>query len=155
MKLIRNIVNGAAAGAAGTSILNAVTYLDMAVRGRPASETPEKAVETLADRAGHPVPGEGETKQNRLAGLGPLSGLLTGIGIGSVAGFGDPILRRIAAPAGALVVGLGAMLATDLPMARLQLTRPQDWSLADWLSDLVPHLAYGAATYATLRRLND
>jgi hypothetical protein len=36
---------GAAAGAAGTTALNTVTYLDMAVRGRPTSSTPEDIVE--------------------------------------------------------------------------------------------------------------
>ena len=39
------ILRGAAAGAAGTTALNVVTYLDMAIRGRPASDTPERSVE--------------------------------------------------------------------------------------------------------------
>ena len=38
------MLRGAAAGAAGTTALNVVTYLDMAVRGRPASSTPERTV---------------------------------------------------------------------------------------------------------------
>ena len=33
--LARTIAAGAAAGAAGTTVLNAITYLDMAVRARP------------------------------------------------------------------------------------------------------------------------
>ena len=32
----RGLLRGAAAGAAGTTALNTVTYLDMVVRGRPA-----------------------------------------------------------------------------------------------------------------------
>ena len=35
-----NMLKGAVAGAAGTTVLNAVGYGDMAVRGRPASSTP-------------------------------------------------------------------------------------------------------------------
>ena len=34
------LLAGIAAGAAGTTALNATTYLDMALRGRPASRTP-------------------------------------------------------------------------------------------------------------------
>lgn len=49
---LRGLMAGAAAGAAGTTALNAVTYLDMAWRARPASQTPEQAVEKLAERAG-------------------------------------------------------------------------------------------------------
>jgi hypothetical protein len=36
----KGVLRGAAAGAAGTTALNAVTYLDMVVRGRPASDAP-------------------------------------------------------------------------------------------------------------------
>ena len=35
---------GAVAGAMGTAALNAVTYLDMAVRGRPSSQVPAHTV---------------------------------------------------------------------------------------------------------------
>ena len=49
--MIGPILRGAAAGAAGTTALNAVTFLDMAVRGRAESETPKRTVEALADRA--------------------------------------------------------------------------------------------------------
>ncbi len=47
-ELLRSALLGAAAGAAGTTALNAVAYLDMAVRGRPASSTPEDTVERLS-----------------------------------------------------------------------------------------------------------
>ncbi len=82
--LTRLALLGAAAGAAGTTALNVVTYLDMAVRGRPASSTPEQTVEKLSEKAHVPVPGEGDTRQNRLQGLGPLTGLVAGIGSGVV-----------------------------------------------------------------------
>lgn len=47
---------GLAAGAAGTTVLNAVTYLDMVARGRPASTTPEDAVRALSDKTGVSIP---------------------------------------------------------------------------------------------------
>ena len=50
--LRRAFLAGAAAGAAGTTALNGVTYLDMAVRGRPASSTPEDTVDRLAEAVG-------------------------------------------------------------------------------------------------------
>ncbi|HJQ00753.1 MAG TPA: hypothetical protein VJ851_04065 [Jatrophihabitans sp.] len=155
MNPIRTVARGVIAGAVGTTALNAVTYLDMAVRARPASEIPQQAIETMASRAGHPVPGTGAQKQNRLAGLGSLSGIATGVGIGMLAGLGRPVLSRLPAPIAALAIGVAAMVATNGSLVRLGLTDPRQWSWADWLSDLVPHLAYGAAGYATLRALED
>jgi hypothetical protein len=45
----RYVVDALLAGAAGTAALNAVTYADMAVRGRAASQTPQRSVRRLAD----------------------------------------------------------------------------------------------------------
>ncbi len=78
------VLAAAAAGAAGTTALNTVTYLDMAVRGRSASSTPETKVGKLSEKAHVPVPGDGDPRQNRLQGLGPLTGLVAGIGCGVV-----------------------------------------------------------------------
>ena len=147
------ILAGAAAGAAGTAALNAVTYMDMTVRGRPASDTPERTVEKLADSAGVAVPGEGEARDNRLTGLGSLSGIATGVGVGAAFG----VLRRLGLRPptllGAAVVALSAMAATDSSMASMGISDPRTWSAADWLADLLPHLAYGLVTYATLQAL--
>lgn len=90
MSLVRGVLIGAAAGAAGTTALNAVTYLDMVARGRPTSSTPEATVEKLADKAHVPVPGEGDARQNRVAGLGPLTGLVAGVGWGPGCGWPAP-----------------------------------------------------------------
>jgi hypothetical protein len=54
---------------------------------------------------------------------------------------------------GALLTGGGAMLGANGPMAVLKVSDPRSWSRADWLSDVVPHLAYGAVTSAALRGL--
>src|SRR3954469_1518635 len=79
-------LRGAAAGAAGTTALNVVSYLDMVIRGRPASSTPERTVEQLADRVHVPIPGEGDARANRVQALGALTGLVAGVGIGKLAG---------------------------------------------------------------------
>jgi hypothetical protein len=139
------VVRGAAAGAAGTAALDAVTYLDMAVRGRPASSTPEDTVEKVASAAGVRVPGDEQTRKNRLAGLGPLAGIATGVGVGAVAGL---LARtgRLSWPALAGVIGGGAMAGANAPMIALGITDPRRWGVAGWLSDVLPHVAYGVVT---------
>jgi len=148
--MIKALLRGAAAGAAGTTALNAVSYLDMARRGRPASDMPEKAADKLAELAGHPVEGSGEVLQNRLVGLGALSGIATGVSVGAVAGFLRPIVLRLGPVFGPLLIGGAAMAASDLPLVKLGLTDTKEWSSTDWVSDVVPHLAFGIAAYATL-----
>lgn len=151
--LIVNVAAGAAAGAAGTTALHAVTYLDMALRGRPPSSVPEQAVERLSRLAHVPVPGAEAIRAHRLTGIGALLGVATGVALGAAAG----VLRggglRLPYPLGALLTGGGAMLLANGPMSVLGITDPRVWTRADWLSDVVPHIAYGAVTSATLRAL--
>jgi hypothetical protein len=148
------LLAGAAAGAAGTASLNAATYLDMTVRGRAASSTPQQTVEVVEDRLPVSVPGEGEARENRVSGLGSLSGIVTGVGIGAAFG----VLRRAglrpSLPVGAVLVGLAAMASTGASMVRLGVSDPRTWSAADWLSDLVPHLIYGGVTYGVLQAVD-
>jgi hypothetical protein len=150
--MVKGLFRGAAAGAAGTTALNAVTYLDMALRARPASETPQQAVAKIAEQAGIDVPGDSAQKQNRLNGLGPLAGIVTGVGIGATAGLLSPIIGRLPTLAGATLLGAAAMAGSNLPLTRLGLTDPSTWSAVDWLSDVVPHLVYGLVTYPMLKR---
>lgn len=150
--MFATIVRGALAGAAGTTALNAVTYADMAWRARPASSTPQRAVDDLARRSGHPVPGEGEAHRNRLEGLGPLAGIATGVGIGVAAGLLRPVLLHMPAPLAALLLAGAAMAGSTGPLVKLDLTDVSSWSLDDWLTDGIPHLAYGIVTLAALRR---
>lgn len=144
------MLRGAAAGAAGTTALNAVTYLDMAVRGRATSSTPEDTVEKLAQTAHVRIPGEGETRENRKQGLGPLLGLAAGIGVGVLGGLARASGHRSARPVGIALTTLGVLVVANGPMTALGITDPRTWSSADWISDLVPHLAYGVAVRTTM-----
>jgi hypothetical protein len=139
-------LRGAAAGAAGTTALNVVTYLDMVVRGRAASSTPERTVEKVAEIAHVPIPGEGEKRTNRVQALGALTGLVAGIGAGGLVG----VARAAGFRAGTLLTTLTILVATNGPMTVLGITDPRTWSATDWLSDLVPHLAYSAVITTTM-----
>lgn len=152
--LVSGWARGAAAGAAGTTALNVVTYLDMAVRGRPASSTPEDTVVKLADKVGVAVPGDDDVRANRLAGLGPLSGLLAGISTGELIGVARAAGWRPRLGVTAAASALAAMIAGNGPMTVLGITDPRTWAAKDWLSDIVPHLAYGAVTAWVLHGLD-
>lgn len=151
--LLGAVGRGALAGAAGTTVLNAVTYLDMATRARPASSTPEETVKKLSDAAGVQIPGEGEQQQNRISGLAPLMGIATGVGVGVLAGLARWRGWRAPGALDGLVIGALVMAASDLPMTGLGITDPRTWKAADWASDAIPHAAYGWATSAVLSRL--
>jgi hypothetical protein len=144
------VLRGAAAGAAGTTALNAVTYLDMTVRGRGTSSTPEQTVEALADKAHVQIPGDEETRSNRVQGLGPLTGLAAGIGVGVLAGLARAAGLRTPPLAGTALTTAVVLVASNGPMTVLGITDPRTWSATDWVSDLVPHLAYGAVVKTTM-----
>lgn len=148
-------LRGALAGAAGTTALNAVTYLDMAVRGRGTSDTPERLVERAAGAAGVSIPGDGDERDNRLAGLGPLSGTAVGVVVGAVYGALDRALARrgraVPAPVEIAAIGATAMALSDVPLTVLGISDARTWAAKDWLADGVPHLAYAVVTYAGIR----
>ena len=143
-------LRGAAAGAAGTTALDAVTYLDMTVRGRPASSTPERTVEKLAEKAHVQIPGDDEKRSNRVQGLGPITGLAAGVGIGVAVGLVRAAGYRSQPLVGTLLTTLGVLVATNGPMTVLGITDPRTWSAIDWTSDIVPHLAYAAVVKTTM-----
>ncbi|MCX4391024.1 hypothetical protein OG777_29425 [Micromonospora peucetia] len=145
------LADGAIAGAVGSVALNMVSYLDMVVRARPASSTPEKTAGRLAGVA-HVDLGPEDRAANRRSGLGPL----LGYGIGVAAGLGYALLargRRMPLPLAAGVLGGGVMTMSDGSMTLLGVTDPRSWRRSDWLADIVPHLAYGVAAAATWNRL--
>lgn len=152
--MFRELGSGMIAGAVGTTALDAATYVDMALRGRPASSTPQQTVDALAERFRRPVPGEGKTRDNRRAGLGAVSGIATGVAVGAAFGALRGLGVRLPVPVGAVLIGAAAMAATDLGMALLGVTDPRTWPVSSWLADAVPHLAYGAVTAVALRALS-
>jgi hypothetical protein len=46
------------------------------------------------------------------------------------------------------------MAAANGPMVVLGITDPRTWSAADWISDVLPHLAYGAVVTTTMGALD-
>jgi len=152
--LSRGALRGAAAGAAGTTVLNAVTYLDMVLRGRGTSSTPEDTVEKLSDKIHVPVPGEGDERDNRVSGLGALTGIVSGVGIGGLLGVIRAAGWRPGILAGSTAATLGALLGTNGPMTALGITDPRTWPPSSWVSDVVPHLAYGVVTACVVAGLD-
>ncbi len=114
-------------GAAGTTTLNVITYLDIAVRGRATSSTPERTVEAMARLFGLTVPGSGDVLANRISGLGALTGYAAGIGMGVILGVAYALGWR----PGLLVASAIALIGTNGPMTVLGVTDPLTWSLAD------------------------
>lgn len=148
-------LRGAAAGAAGTTALNAATYLDMAVRGRGSSRAPQNLVEAVANRADVKIPGQGDERDNRLAGLGPLAGIGVGVMVGAAAGLVLGGLRKrgisVPAPVPVVLIGAAAMALSDVPLKQFGISDPSAWAAADWAADAVPHLLYGLVTYAAIQ----
>ena len=144
------VLRGAAAGAAGTTALNVVTYLDMVVRGRTASSTPERTVEKLAETAHVQIPGHGQERANRVQALGALTGLAAGTGVGALVGLARAAGFHPSRPVATVLVTGGVLVGTNGPMTVLGITDPRTWSAADWISDVVPHLAYGAVVATTM-----
>ncbi|WP_327242495.1 hypothetical protein [Streptomyces sp. NBC_01320] len=150
---LRGLLAGAAAGAAGTTTLNAVGYLDMVIRGRGESTTPEVTVERLSGAFHVPIPGDRDVRKNRVKGLGPLTGMAAGVGMGALLGLalscgwrpGNAVLTATATT--------GALIGTNGPMTVLRVTDPRTWSRSDWVADIVPHVAYALVTVAVVRRL--
>ena len=151
--MFKTVLRGIAAGAVGTTALDAATYADMAMRGRPSSSIPAQSVEKLAGQTGVEIPGEGETRENRVGGIGALLGIGTGISAGVAASFLGPVVRRVPLPVAGVLIGGMAMAGSDVPLVQMGLTDPSSWSTSDWLSDALPHLAYGVAAVWTLRAL--
>ena len=166
--MANRIVAGLAAGAAGTLALNVTSYLDMLVRGRPASELPAKVAGRIADEVGMPLhfdPSESAqangdggdssaaAERNRQEALGALLGYANGLAIGLTYAIVRLILPRPPTWLAGAALGSLAMAASDFPATRLGLTDPKTWSGADWMADVVPHMAYGVAAAFTFEAI--
>ena len=160
--MANRIAAGLVAGAAGTLALNVAGYLDMLVRGRAASRLPADVAGKLAEEIGLPLdfdiepgsPGsdddEDDDLDSRLASrqeaLGALLGYANGLGIGVAYGMLRLVLPRPPSWLAGAALGSLAMAASDYPATKLGLTDPHTWSSADWMADVVPHMAFGVVT---------
>src|SRR2546430_16499213 len=135
---MRALTRGLIAGAAGTTALDAVSYLDMVVPGRPASTTPQRRAQRLAELM-HVDLGKGEQGDNHASGLGALLGYATGAGVGMAYCLFTGGRGRW--PLSAVVLSGLALVASNTPMTLLGVTDPREWMVTDWVADVVPHLA--------------
>ena len=153
---MKHVSHGLYAGAVGSTVLNAITYCDMALTGRPASKAPAEVVRRLAEQIGWKQLAQSDDTatidiQNKRQALGALLGIAVGVGIGGVWGISRPILSMLPLFIQAPCIGVSAMAASDVPLARLGVSDPKTWSSSDWLRDVLPHIGYGVAVALILR----
>src|SRR4051812_35729646 len=122
------IGRGLAAGAAGTTALTAVTYADMAWRGRAPSRVPEELVERVLASLGVALPGSRAEVGHRTTALAAVAGIGTGLAVGVLASLARSTGVRASAPVGAVATGATAMAAANVPLAALGVTNPRNWS---------------------------
>jgi hypothetical protein len=146
------LVAGVLAGTAGTLALEATSYADMLWRGRPPSELPATTVRVFLRRRGITLGADGndERDRHRESALAALGGYAVGLSVGIAGGLALPVAQRLPRPVLALALGALAMAAGNLGPILAGTTDPTEWDLPAWLSDVVPHVAYGAAAAATL-----
>jgi hypothetical protein len=71
-------------------------------------------------------------------------------------GVGVSVVRaagvRLPSPLSEVATSAAAMVAGNASAVSLGVTDPRTWTVADWVSDVVPHLAYGITASAALRQ---
>ena len=68
---------------------------------------------------------------------------MVGLGVGAVYRLVRLGLRGVSEPRAGVVLDLAAMAGGDVPATVLGLANPARLSLSSWVSDSIPHLAYG------------
>lgn len=149
------LLKGVLAGAVGTLALNAATYADMVVRGRPVSTVPDDSVRRSAERLGiDALLGTDDAASHRRQALGALGGYAVGTTVGALYGLLRPrrarsaLAETVALAGAAMVVGNAGAVAT-------QATDPRRWTFTDWMADIIPHLCYGIAAVGSWRVVGD
>jgi len=156
---MRGLILGAIAGAAGTMALDITSYVDVAVRGRNSSGMPAEVIRRLAVKAGIaalsvPTDDADAATKNRRGALGALAGYKIGILLGAVYGAASyPASSERGILLRSIALGALAMAASDVPATLLEITDPATWSAGDWISDIVPHAAYGLVTAAVFEAI--
>ena len=142
----RGPLAGAVAGAVGTLTLDIVSYADMYAQGRAASSLPGDVAARVAGMVGIDLTGDDDASKNRRTALGAMLGYATGIVVGAAYGVAR---RKPGTSRGALRLGAAAMGVANGPMVAQGLTDPRKWGTKGWISDIVPHVAYGVVTART------
>jgi hypothetical protein len=147
---------GAIAGAAGTLALDAITYGDIVLRGRPPSTMPAEMIRRLAEKAGiapfgKPDDDVDETVRNRRNGLAALSGYVIGLSVGAAYGVLRPLTSKMPLMLQLVTLTTLMMIASDGPAAIVGATDPKTWGPSGWISDLVPHVGYALVATCVFR----
>jgi len=157
--IARHVIDGVIAGAAGTALLDATTYADMAVRCRPPSELPQKMVTEFAKIAGgrqlsKPPEELSEEQQHRRSGLAGLIGYADGFGVGALFGLVRPAMRDVSWFWAGLGLAALTMMLSEGTATVLKQTDPRKWGAAGWIADAVPRVLYGWVTALTYDHLS-
>jgi len=138
---VRAIVSGIAAGAAGTAVLDATSYADMAIRARPSSKVPKQVVKEFARWSGVQ-----RLPRARAQGLSMLLGYADGFGTGLVFGTLRPRMRAVPWFVAGLGLAAVSLVISEGTATAMGKTDPRQWGLSGWLSDIVPRALYGCVT---------
>ncbi len=146
---------GLLAATAGTIALDAVSYADMLLRGRPASELPTEVVKKLAPLVGWTdILADDEATANKRSALGALLGYANGMAAGAVYGAIRPAFRWVPWPIAGLILG-GATLVTSEGLAtQLGATDWSTWSAGEWIADIIPRSIYGLTVAAVIEAID-
>ncbi len=150
-----SIGSGFLGAAVGTIALDVASYVDMAVRGRPASTLPTEVVKKLAAPVGATaLLADDEATKNRQSGIGALLGYAEGLAIGTLYGAIRPAIRAVPWPIAGLALGGLTLVASEGTATKLGATDWATWSAADWISDIIPRSIYGLAVAAVVEALD-
>jgi hypothetical protein len=153
MDAAAGVRRGLIAGAAGVTALDAVTYLDMLVRGRPASDVPARTVNELAKKIGiDRLDADDDKTNNRRSATGALVGYADGV-LGGVAYGALHSAVRIPWPLGAALLAGLTLLVGEGSAARVGVVDWSKWSAKEWIADIVPRLAYGGVAALVVEAL--
>jgi hypothetical protein len=132
-----NVIAGAVAGAAATAVLNATTYTDMAVRGRPPSTLPSRMAERFAQKLGITL------DDNQKSGAGMLLGYVDGFGAGTAFSLARSMCPDVPALWAGIALGLATMAMSEGTATAMGETNPATWPASAWISGLIPRFMYG------------
>jgi hypothetical protein len=146
----RELLYGMAAGAAGTAVLNATTYADMAIRARPPSKVPKRVIKEVARWTG-----ARRLPRERAQGLSMLLGYADGFGAGVLFGVLRPRMRNVPWFVAGLGLAAFTLLLSEGTATAMGKTNPRDWGISGWLTDVAPRVLYGCVTCAVFDALSE